>query len=178
MDTIQTERLTLRRFLESDLEPMHAYCIKPNVGSHAGWKPHESLADSKRVLSEFMSGDEVWAILEKDSGRLIGSCGLHHDHKRMNPGVRMLGYVLDDEFWGRGYMTECAKALIDFGFRKMGLDLISVYHFRENARSKNVILKCGFHFDGVIHQARLLYDGRVVDDMCYSLSKEEYEAGF
>ena len=102
---IQTERLFMRRFAPDDLEALHSWCVKPNVGSHAGWKPHETLADSERVLREFMEGDEVWAIGEKVSGRLIGSCGLHRDHKRMNDRVRMLGYVLDDDFWGKGYMT-------------------------------------------------------------------------
>ncbi len=174
METIETSRLFMRRFLESDLSAMHGYCVKPNVGSHAGWKPHETLEDSKRILKEFMDGDEVWAIVEKESGRLIGSCGLHRDHKRMNDRVRMLGYVLDDDFWGKGYMTECAKGLIRYGFLEMNLELISVYHFSENNRSKRVIEKCGFNYEGVLHQARRLYDGRVVDDVCYSLTKDEF----
>ncbi len=174
MDRIETERLYLRRFCQADLLPMHAYCQKPNVGPHAGWKPHETLEDSKRILKEFMEGDEVWALFEKETDRLIGSCGLHRDHKRMNERVRMLGYVMDDEFWGKGYMTEAAQAMIHYGFCEMHLDLISVYHFRENMRSCRVIEKCGFHYDGIIRQARLLYDGRVVDDMCYSMSREEF----
>ncbi len=176
MERIETGRLLMRRFVESDLEAMHAYCINPNVGSHAGWKPHETIEDSKRILKEFMEGDEVWAILEKESGRLIGSCGLHHDHKRMNEHVRMLGYVLDDAYWGKGYMTECAKALVHYGFETMQLSLISVYHFSENSRSKRVIEKCGFQYEGTLSQARHLYDGRVVDDVCYSLTKEDHKA--
>lgn len=173
-DMIQTERLFMRRFALDDLEALHSWCVKPNVGSHAGWKPHETLADSERVLRDFMEGDEVWAIGEKASGRLIGSCGLHRDHKRMNDRVRMLGYVLDDNFWGKGYMTECAKALTDYGFRVMQLDLISVYHFAENDRSRRVIEKCGFRREGLLRQARRLYDGRVEDDVLYSLTREEY----
>ncbi len=174
MDRIETERLYLRRFQETDLLAMHAYCIKDNVGPHAGWKPHETLEDSKGILKEFMEGDEVWALFEKASDRLIGSCGLHRDHKRMNERVRMLGYVMDDDFWGKGYMTEAAKGLIRYGFSEMNLDLISVYHFSENMRSSRVIKKCGFHYDGILRHARLLYDGRVVDDVCYSMTREEF----
>lgn len=174
MQTIETNRLILRAFRQDDLLPMHAYCTNPNLGSHAGWKPHETIEDSKRVLKDFMEGDEVWAVAEKESGRLIGSCGLHRDHKRMNDRVRMLGYVLDENFWGKGYMTEAAMSLLEFGFLGMNLDLISVYHFSYNERSKRVIAKCGFHYDGIIRQARLLYDGRVVDDVCYSLTREEF----
>ncbi len=173
-ERIETERLFLRRFVEDDLNALHQWCIKPNVGSHAGWKPHETLEDSKRVLREFMNGDEVWAIGEKSSGRLIGSCGLHHDHKRMNDRARMLGYVLDDAFWGRGYMTECAQALVRYGFCVMQLELISAYHFAVNDRSRRVIEKCGFQREGILRQARRLYDGRVEDDVLYSLTREAY----
>lgn len=174
MDSIETQRLLLRRFQNTDLHAFHAYCVNPHVGSCAGWRPHETLEDSQRVLAEFIAGDEVWAVVEKDSGRLIGSCGLHRDHKRMNDRVRMLGYVLDEAFWGHGYMTECARALVRFGFLSMNLELISVYHFSFNSRSKRVIEKCGFHYEGLLRQARRLYDGRVVDDVCYSLSREEF----
>lgn len=173
-ETIETERLFLRRFTEADLAALHQWCVKPNVGPHAGWKPHETLEDSERILREFTEGDEVWAIGEKSSGRLIGSCGLHRDHKRMNDRVRMLGYVLDDTFWGRGYMTECARALIEYGFRAMELELISVYHFAENDRSRRVIEKCGFHREGVLRQARRLYDGRVENDVLYSMTRAEF----
>ncbi len=176
MESFETSRLYIRRFLETDLEAMHAYCIKPNVGPHAGWKPHEDIEDSKRILKEFMEGDEVWAIIEKESGNLIGSCGLHRDHKRMNNKVRMLGYVLDDAYWGKGYMTECAKGLIAFGFNKMNLELISVYHFSVNERSRHVIENCGFQYEGTLKQSRRLYDGRVMDDVCYSMTKEEFFA--
>lgn len=174
MERIESKRLFLRRFTEDDLEVMDAYSRNPKLGFHAGWKPHETLEDSKRVLEDFMSGDEVWAIVEKESGRLIGSCGLHHDHKRMNPKARMLGYVLDENYWGRGYIPEAASALIRYGFTEMNLDLISVYHFSFNMRSKRVIEKLGFTFGGIIPQARLLYDGRVVDDVCYSMTREEF----
>ena len=174
MQRIETKRLVLRAFCEADLEAMHAYCIKPNVGKHAGWKPHETIEDSKRILAEFMSCGYIWAITEKESGRLIGSCGLHPDFKRMHEGARMLGYVLDEDAWGKGYMTEAAKALIQFGFCEWNLDIIGVYHFSYNMRSRRVIEKCGFRYEGVMREARKLYDGRVVDDVCYSLTRAEF----
>ncbi len=174
MERIETERLFLRRFTEDDLLPMDAYSKNPKLGFNAGWKPHETIEDSKRVLADFMANDEVWAIVEKESGKLVGSCGLHHDHKRMNPKARMLGYVLDENYWGKGYIPEAASALIAYGFREMKLDLISVYHFSFNMRSKRVIEKLGFTYGGIIPQARLLYDGRVVDDVCYSMTREGF----
>jgi len=174
MKRIETERLILRGFCEADLEEMHAYCIKPNVGMHAGWKPHETIEDSKRILAEFMTCGYIWAITERKSGRVIGSCGLHPDFKRMNDGARMLGYVLDEDYWGQGYMTEAATALIHHGFSDMNLEIIGVYHFSYNMRSRRVIEKCGFKYEGIMRQARRLYDGRLVDDVCYSLTREEY----
>ncbi|MBR7163344.1 MAG: GNAT family N-acetyltransferase, partial [Clostridia bacterium] len=61
-----------------------------------------------------------------------------------------------------------------YGFCEMQLDIISVYHFSFNMRSKRVIEKLGFTYNGIMPQARLLYDGRVVDDICYSMTKEEF----
>ena len=89
---IETERLLLRPFVESDAEALFACCRNPNIGNNAGWQPHASLEESREVLrSVFLSQKGVWAITLKDNGQLIGSIGIIADPKRENPQVRMLG---------------------------------------------------------------------------------------
>ena len=57
---------------------------------------------------------------------------------------------------------------------KKKLDVLSVIHYTFNTRSKRVIEKCGFKYEGTIRNAKELYDGRIVDEACYSILKEEY----
>ena len=86
----------------------------------------------------------------------------------------MLGYVLAEPYWGRGLMTEAVKGMIKYAFEELNIDLLSVYHYPHNERSKRVIEKCGFHYEGTLRRASTIYNGRVFDDVCYSLTKEEY----
>ncbi len=143
----------------------------------AGWKPHENLEESEKILSSFIEGQEVWAIEEKASGKVVGSIGLHPDHCRTLSTVRMLGYALSAACWGKGYMPEAIEAVLCHGFTKMGLSLVSVGHFPFNSRSKRVIEKCGFQYEGTRRLAFERFDGVVLDECCYSMTKDEYEKG-
>ncbi|MGI6086124.1 MAG: GNAT family N-acetyltransferase [Acetivibrionales bacterium] len=174
MDVLESERLILRPFKEDDLDDFYEYAKNPNVGPNAGWKPHDSKEESSEILKEFMEKDEVWAIADRKTNRVIGSIGLHHDRKRDNKKAKMLGYVLAEPYWGKGLATEAAKRVIQYAFEELELDLLSVYHYPFNNRSKRVIEKCGFHYEGTIRGASTLYDGSVCDDVCYSMTRQEY----
>lgn len=174
MDTLFTERLILREFHYSDIDDLFEYARNPNVGPNAGWKPHESKRESLSVLKQFINSGEVWAIVYKDNNKVIGSIGLHKDAKRSNERARMIGYALSEEYWGQGLATEAAKCVIKYGFEVMKLDIISVYHYPHNYRSKRVIEKCGFKYEGILRHASILYDGNLCDEVCYSMTKDEY----
>lgn len=174
MKTLTTERLILRGFREEDLDDFYGYAKNPNIGPNAGWKPHESKEESLEILRHFIEKKEVWAIVDKDTDKVIGSIGLHNDERRNNSKVKMLGYVLDEAYWGKGLMTEAAKRVIKYAFEDLDLDLVSVYHFPFNIGSKRVIQKCGFHYEGTLRLASTIYDGSIYDNACYSLTKEEY----
>lgn len=123
---IETERLLLRPFRESDAEAFFKCCQNPNIGNNAGWKPHGSLEESQEILrSVFISQSGIWAIILKEDGRLIGSVGIIPDPKRENPQARMLGYWLDESHWGKGYMTEAVQSVLDYGFNTLQLNLIT-----------------------------------------------------
>ena len=96
---LETERLQLRGWKRSDAPQLYAYASNPNVGPKAGWKPHESIAESRKIIETVFRESRVWAIIEKTGGRIIGSIGLSED--RLRPGVRSLelGYSLAEEFW-------------------------------------------------------------------------------
>lgn len=73
MKTLETERLILRKFVEDDLDDLFEYAQSPNVGPNAGWAPHKTKEDSANILKMFIEEDEVWAIVEKKSNKVIGS---------------------------------------------------------------------------------------------------------
>ncbi len=173
---LHTRRLELRAFATSDAEDMFAYAKNPAVGLMAGWSPHQTLEETRAVLSRLMEDGEVWAIVEKRIGRVIGSIGLHKDPKRQLTEVRSLGYVLGESAWGQGFATEAAREVLRFAFEEMACPLVSVCHYPHNPRSKRVIEKLGFVREGELRMASVLPDGRVCGSVCYSLTREEYFA--
>ena len=176
MKTLETNRLILRAFRESDLEDFYAYASTPNVGPNAGWKPHADRAESRKILRSFIEEDEVWALVDKISGKVMGSIGLHKDPVRNNPATRMVGYAMSEDYWGKGLMPEALERVLRFAFEEAGMDIVWVCHYPFNIRSKRNIEKAGFVYEGTQRQASVRYDGVVLDKATYSLTKEEYEA--
>lgn len=169
MSVINTKRFVLREINEQDVDDMFEYSSSPNVGPNAGWKPHENKEESLEVMKAiFLDQDGIWGIIE--NGKLIGSVGLIKDPKRENDNVRMLGYALSDQHWGKGIMTEAVQAVLRYGFDELKLDLISAYCYPFNERSKNVLKKCGFCYEGTLKLAEKIYNGNVYDNECYALT--------
>ncbi|MBN2850322.1 MAG: hypothetical protein A2Y20_10515 [Firmicutes bacterium GWF2_51_9] len=174
MKTLETSRLILRGFSESDLEDTYAYCVDPEVGPNAGWMPHKNKEETLTIIHHFMLNEEVWAIVEKESMKVIGSVGLHADRKRSTPDVKMIGYVLAKPTWGQGYAVEVVKGVLEYAFEEMKLKMVTVYHYPFNTRSRRVIEKTGFHYEGMLRYSSKLPDGRITDDVCYSMDVDEY----
>ena len=176
MKTIETSRLILREFKQSDLNDFYAYAKSDKVGPMAGWKPHENIEESQKILNMFIEENEVWAIEDKHSNKVIGSIGLHKDSRRNNPKALMLGYVLSEEYWGKGLMVEACREVLNYGFNECDLSLISIYHFPFNTQSESVIHKLGFKHEGYIRQSTLRFDNVMLDSVCYSMTKDEFNA--
>ena len=146
---LETERLTLRPWRETDLKDFYAYASIDGVGQMAGWNPHKSMEESRQILELFIAGKHTFALEYR--GRVIGSLGIDEYPEDMYPELqdlrgRELGYVLSKELWGQGLMPEAVKAVIDYLFNRVSLDFILVGHFDWNRQSERVIQKCGFHY--------------------------------
>jgi len=110
----------------------------------------------------------------KESEKVIGSISLKNDVKRKVANANMIGYSLSQDYWGQGIMTEAVKRVLQYAFEDANSVLVSIYHFSFNKRSRRVIEKCGFVYEGKMRQSFQTYDGNIYDDMCYSLLREEY----
>ncbi len=79
---IITKRLILRPIITDDVYDVFEYSKEPNVGLNAGWKPHESIEESLQVMQDiFINKENVFGIVLKKTGNLIGSVGLIDDKK-------------------------------------------------------------------------------------------------
>lgn len=173
---LQTPRLVLRPFCLDDLEPFYNYSKNPNVGRNAGWKPHESVIESLEILNLiFLDKENMWAMVIKETNQLIGSIGLTDDPKRLNPNVKMMGYAIGEEHWGKGYTTEAAKKVVEYAFGKLKLDLVSAYTYPNNLRSQKVLEKCGFLCEGSLKLAEILYTGEIMDNKLFSLQNPSHK---
>lgn len=147
---IETNRLRLRPFKESDLDDFYDYASIPGVGEMAGWKHHENKEESKRILDTFIKNDKTFALVYKKTNKLIGSIGVEKYGKEAelsefaNLYGRMLGAVLSKDYWNMGLMTEALKAVIDYLFEEMDLDFLAAGYFDNNIPSKKMQEKCDF----------------------------------
>ena len=147
---IETERLLLRAFKETDLNDFYKYAKVDGVGEMAGWPHHENIEESKKILDRFIKNDIVFAIVYKENNKVIGSLGVEEcglvDKLTEFEGLlgRELGYVLSKNYWGKGIMPEAVKGVIDYLFNDLNLDFLTCGHFDKNNQSRRVIEKCGF----------------------------------
>lgn len=169
---LDTERLMLRPITIDDAQDVFEYSCGKNVGINAGWKPHETIEETIEIMNMiFINQESVFGIVLKENNKLIGSVGLIKDPKREYEKVKMLGYAIGEAYWGRGYMTETVKKIVRYGFNYYKLDMISAYCFPHNKRSKHVLNKCGFVYEGTLKACEQLFTGEVFDHDCYIIDK-------
>lgn len=147
---LQTSRLILRPWQETDLEDLYSYASVDGVGQMAGWEPHKTPEESRRILHMFIKNNNVLAIEERQSGRVIGSVGLEL-LTEMGPEFdelrgREVGYVLGKEHWGQGLMPEAVRAVIGYCFDALHYDFLSCGYFLWNRQSRRINEKLGFQF--------------------------------
>ncbi len=144
---IETNRLLLRPFEEKDAADLYEYARDPRVGPIAGWPVHTSRENSREIIRTVFSAPNVFAVVNKTDGRVIGSAGFVGEHRRELPGPDdELGYALHPAFWGQGLIPEAAEILIRYGFERLGLNTIWCNHYEGNRKSRRVIEKCGFFY--------------------------------
>ena len=147
---IETERLILRPFIQTDLDDFYEYASVEGVGEMAGWKHHQSKEESQQILNRFIENDKTFAIVLKSNNKVIGSLGIEEYGMEdkltefSNYIGREIGYVLSKSYWGIGIMPEAVKAVIDYLFKVLNFDFLTCGYYDFNKQSKRVQEKCGF----------------------------------
>ena len=101
---IETERLILRPWEESDAKALFKYASDPEIGPIAGWQPHASVGDSLEIIRTVFAAPEIYAVVLKETGEPIGSCGIMFSDSlhsaAMNKDEAEVGYWLDAVWCG------------------------------------------------------------------------------
>jgi ribosomal-protein-alanine N-acetyltransferase len=141
----RTARLDLRPFESADLDALAPIYGDSEVMAirKIGVQTREQTATQlEEIVGHWQRhGFGLWAVIERDSGRLIGECGLRYADPEES--AVELSYGLARDRWGRGYASEASRAALDFGFREIGLDRIIAIARAENERSHKVMRRLG-----------------------------------
>jgi RimJ/RimL family protein N-acetyltransferase len=147
---LRTERLILRRWKDSDLEPWAAMNADPEVREHLGdvMTREQSDASVARFEEEFEARGYGWFAVEiQAAGTFIGFAGLDDVDEEMPLTGVEIGWRLTRTAWGHGYATEAARAVLAFGFDTLKLDEIVALTTAANHRSQAVMRRIGMTRD-------------------------------
>ena len=172
---IVTDRLVLRPIRFDDDKDLFEMCHDAETAYNAGWTPHRNLEVTRQVILGYVYGKETFAITLKESKKVIGTISLYQANIRKQINCRELGFCLNKDYRNQGIMTEAVNGILEYGFKKLKLDLIMVCHHKENYACERVIKKFPFIYEGTLRMYRTLYDGTIIDGVMYSVKKEEYE---
>jgi len=140
MNLITTDRLEIRRFRQADKEEYAKIMTNPDVYKYLGDGKGVDVETAQKMVTFFSFSLGIFAVVEKESGKLIGHCGI-----RPIPDGRIeLLYAYDTDAWGKGYGTEAAKAVLEYGRENFEIDELIGMAYSENPGSIGVMKKLGF----------------------------------
>ncbi|WP_040951308.1 GNAT family N-acetyltransferase [Gorillibacterium massiliense] len=171
---LETERLIIREYEAADVDAMQRYCADPEVLRYTLWGPNTpemtlnfiNMAADYRAESPRMKYEV--ALTLKDSGELIGGSALY-----ITGFNGEIGYTLNRSFWGKGYASEAADALLAYGFAHHGLHRIFATCRPANAASAGVMKRVGMTREGRMRE-HLWAKGQWFDSELYSILVHEY----
>jgi len=176
---LATERLLLREFAEEDWARVLAYQSDPRYLRFYEWETRTS-DDARAFVGMFLGWQHEqprrrWqlAVTLRDSGLLIGNCGIRQAHADVR--CAELGYELDPAYWGQGYATEAARAMLAFAFGELGMHRVQAEVIAENTASARVLEKLGFRIEGRLRENQW-FKGRRWDTLLYGLVEDEERA--
>lgn len=156
---LTSARLTFRRPVSSDADWLAILANNPGVAHMVASMPHPySRTHAETYLARAVTDFDLnFAIETTDTATPIGIIGIIGKH-----GTRAeLGYWLGEPYWGHGYASEAAQAMIEFAFRDTDLITLFACHFLDNQASARILQKLGFRYTGVQRWRKCI--GRGVD---------------
>ena len=170
MKSIETARLELIPINPQVIHDLYTHKSKEDIMAFMGVDEksyehyrnmHEKGMETHRLSLFF------FILREKTTGKAIGECGFHTwniSHRRAD----LFYGMRTEEVKRQGFMTEALAAVIDYGFKELGLHRIAAFVAREDTPSVKLLQKYGFTFEGTMREDYLV-NGVNEDSDCYSL---------
>jgi ribosomal-protein-alanine N-acetyltransferase len=173
---LTTNRLHLRQIRPTDAEALFAIMSDQEVMEFYGQEPHQSIDDTRALIQRLQDLYDrretiFWGITLKGEDTVIGSCTFFHFGPDFH--YAETGYDLHRAYWRQGIMTEAMSAILTYGFTELGLHRIEADVAPENTRSKSLLLKLGFTYEGNLRQ-RYFFRGQFEDEHYFGLLKDEW----
>ena len=177
-ETIETDRLVLRKFAMDDANDMFMNWVNDiEVVDFLTWDPHGCIEVTQELLTEWIAAYEKtntynWAIVFKDNNEVIGSITvIDFSDKDLKCEI---GYCLSKHYWSKGIITEALKAVIKFLFLEVGVNRIQLQHDTRNIASGKVMEKAGCTLEGTLRQRKMYRDGTIGDGHIWAILRDDY----
>jgi RimJ/RimL family protein N-acetyltransferase len=168
----------LRDFEEADWKSVHEYSSDPEVVRFMPWGPN-TVEDTQNFIKRALTSQQEQprrnyslAVVLTSQNVLIGSCGIYVSNPDLREGY--IGYVINRNYWGQGYATETAKALLKFGFEQLNLHRVFATCNPANSASARVLEKTGMKLEGHLREYKWM-KGKWEDSLQYAILDHEWK---
>ncbi len=175
---IETKRLTLRNFIDADLEAFWAYRNDPQVAKYQGWEfpyPREKalqFVDSMKDSFAPRSGEWIqYAIALTETNELIGDLGCYI--KKEDARQAVIGFTIASQHWHKGYAGEIIPSLMKYLFEDMNMHRITADCDAGNAASYRTLEKLGFRREAHYVDS-FLFNGAYASEYYYGMLQHEW----
>lgn len=176
--TIETERLILRKFKLSDAQNMFDnYAGREKVTEYVCWSYYKNVEGTKDYLENFVlpeynkESTYRWAIVWKENNEVIGCIDVCDSNERKR--CAELGWVLGDDYWGRGIMPEAGRSVLKYLF-SVGYERIQATHHPKNPKSGRVMEKIGMQFEGILKKHSMFKNNQLVDCCMWAITDVQF----
>ncbi len=176
---LHTDRLLLREFVTADWPAVLAYQRDPRYLQYYDWT-ERTPGDVQRFVQMFLDQQAEQprrkyqlAVVLKSSGQLIGNCGIRK--ATASAYEADIGYEVSPDYWGHGYATEAARAIVQFGFTELNVHRIWAWCIADNIASARVLERSGLKLEGRLRDKEY-FKGRWWDTLMYAILENEWKA--
>jgi len=176
--TLTTARLLLRPFVLTDAPDVQRLCNVREIALNTLLIPHpypDGMAEQwiASQVENFAKGEVItFAITLREGSELAGAIGMRI---QLDNDCAEIGYWVGVPYWGRGFATEAARAVVVYGFDRLVLNRIFAEHFTRNASSGRVLQKIGMRHEGTMRQGHKKW-GEYVDSELYAILRSDRTA--
>lgn len=168
---IETERLILRPRVIEDAADIFEFSSDPETTEFMSWSSHANIEETIDFINFCIKKQEEkacydYSIVLKSTGKVIGGGGIYDISKFPHKGE--IGWILNKNYWGHGYMPEAMKALIEYLFKNKLVHRIESNHYLGNEKSGRVMQKLGMTYEGT-NIDRFLVRGKYVSGKQYAI---------